>query len=373
MGSSKKRSFAHKMKILVLSNSYYKYRLGGSEIQMKYLVDRLKGNGYNVSYLFINDRGVVKNENGVMLYGIKRRRFAERIFGKIVYYEHVYKKINEIKPDIIYHRNLSLIALPVVRIARSSSIRTILNLARSDELERTWKISIRRKVGGVLELFWRRRLLTSFDIIIAQAEYQRRLLKENFGIDKAYVIRNFHPVPKKRSMKRKPIRVVYVANLKPVKQPDLFVDLAVRLGDRDARFVMIGRDPRDRWSRRLIERISRTENLEYLGELSVDRVNRELEKAHILVNTSVREGFPNTFIQAWMRSVPVVSLNIDPDDIIKTRKIGFHSGTFEKLVEHVETLIDRDRMREEMGQRAYEYAIENHSLRNVEAIVELLR
>ena len=53
-------------------------------------------------------------------------------------------------------------------------------------------------------------------------------------------------------------------------------------------------------------------NLDYLGEQPIERVNSEIAASDVLVTTSY-EGFPNTFIQAWLRGVPVVSNGVDPD------------------------------------------------------------
>ena len=53
-------------------------------------------------------------------------------------------------------------------------------------------------------------------------------------------------------------------------------------------------------------------------------------------NTSKTEGgSPVTFIQAWMNSVPVISLNHNPDKILSKHKIGLHSQTFEQMVEQM--------------------------------------
>ena len=64
------------------------------------------------------------------------------------------------------------------------------------------------------------------------------------------------------------------------------------------------------WQASLMRSIEATPNLEYLGQRTHAEVNELLARAHIFVNTSTHEGFPNTFIQAWLREVAVVSLSV---------------------------------------------------------------
>jgi glycosyltransferase involved in cell wall biosynthesis len=78
--------------------------------------------------------------------------------------------------------------------------------------------------------------------------------------------------------------------------------------------------------------IRATPNLEYLGEKSQDEVNELLARAHIYVNTSLFEGFANTFIQAWMRDVAVVSLHVNPDGVFDREGVGIHAGSEDELM-----------------------------------------
>ena len=77
--------------------------------------------------------------------------------------------------------------------------------------------------------------------------------------------------------------------------------------------MAIGRS--DSWPRSRQRRISST-----AARLSQAEVNALLEHTDLLVNTSDYEGFSNTFIQAWMRRVPVVSLRVDPDRLLSPRR-----------------------------------------------------
>ena len=157
--------------------------------------------------------------------------------------------------------------------------------------------------------------------IVTQTEQQATLLQRHYGRTADAVIPNFHPKATEVIDKSGSISVLWVANFKPWKQPEVFVRIAAALSDlRDVHFYMVGLQATgsgDRaWNHGLMTAIGRTPNLTYLGSQSQAEVNRLLARSHIFVNTSLYEGFPNTFIQAWQRKVPVVSLHVNPDCVL---------------------------------------------------------
>ena len=77
------------------------------------------------------------------------------------------------------------------------------------------------------------------------------------------------------------------------------------------------------------------------------------------------EGFPNTFLEAWINRIPVISLNIDPDELICNEKLGFHSKSFEQLIINLNTLLQDDTLRNEMGMNAKRYVEQNHDVKKI--------
>jgi hypothetical protein len=214
--------------------------------------------------------------------------------------------------------------------------------------------------------------------IIAQTPRQGRILRERFGLDAATVVRNFQPLPENLPTKPSaPIEVFWVANFKAVKRPELFVQLAESfLGRADVKFTMAGRPSGlRRQFAPLMERINRTANLEYLGELTIDDVNKRMARAAVHVNTSSFEGFPNTFIQAWAQGAVVATIAVDPDEEgMEALGIGICAGTFERLRTVVDELSRSPERRRAMALRAFAFAHANHSLtagaRLVDAMLE---
>jgi glycosyltransferase involved in cell wall biosynthesis len=90
------------------------------------------------------------------------------------------------------------------------------------------------------------------------------------------------------------------------KRPELYLDLARRLPHR--KFVLIG-GPGD--ASGCYERVralaTALPNVECTGFLPLAQVEPWFDRARVVVNTSVYEGMPNTFMQAWARGVPTVA------------------------------------------------------------------
>ena len=213
------------------------------------------------------------------------------------------------------------------------------------------------------------------DDIVVQTQQQYDLLQKSYGRLPTALVRNFHPTPKWLAMRRGRIKVVWVANLKKLKQPELFVRLTKDLSEfKDVQFIMVGgRAENEKWCEHILHEIGKQKNLSYVGAKPQEYVNSLMEESHILVNTSLYEGFSNTFIQAWMRKMAVVSLHVNPDGLFTDNRFGIHcEDSYDKLRRSVARLISEPGQIERIGQRAEKYALEVHSLNNLESLIELL-
>ena len=194
-------------------------------------------------------------------------------------------------------------------------------------------------------------------VVTVQTEEQKKILSKK-GI-RSIVIRNGFIINKpfdfKKEKKHPPI-VLWIGSISYIKQPQFFLKIAKLVPE--ATFVMIG--PKNEREARLFKRIMqetrKVPNFKYEGFVPPSEIDIYYRSASILVNTSVYEGFPMSFIQAWLNYTPTVSLNVDPDGIIEKEKLGFHSKSFDKLVHDVHILVTDEKLREEIGQRAREYA-----------------
>ena len=213
--------------------------------------------------------------------------------------------------------------------------------------------------------------------LIAQNIFQQQQLLKNYGRS-SVIINQMTPLADEKTLTESDgfVSVLWVANLKALKRPELFIELARRLKNSNInqkyQMIMIGRIPAS--YKDLLENAKQEiSTFQYLGELSQEEVNDALSKPGILINTSVYEGFSNTFVQAWMRKVPVISMNSDPNATLSVHKLGFLTPTMDELVEKTALLLENDSLRREIGEKARCYAIESYSLeQNMPILLSLL-
>jgi glycosyltransferase involved in cell wall biosynthesis len=362
----------HRKRLLLISQ-YFPLHTGGAEQQIyclaKYLQPRM-----DVHYLTISDRPIESRDVGISIATIPGRKLLRRVLGLcyVLDYARVWRTIQRIGPDIIYIQDANAYLGIAARYAKSFPCVLIWHIASARDVQRFAIRSPRTVLFDYIDKKMIEYGVRHADHIFGQAQYEDDLLRKNYGRSCDLIVGNWHPEPTQPRAKGQRPKVVWVSNLKPLKKPETFVDLAEKLRSvTEAQFIMIGRPAPPRYQRRVEARIRKVKGLTYLGERSNEEINRILAESHVFVNTSDYEGFPNTFIQAWLHEVPVVSLHVDPDDILAKQGLGFHSGSFDKLVHDTRSLIENPDLRTRIGVHASAYAREHHSLtRNLRRVAD---
>jgi glycosyltransferase involved in cell wall biosynthesis len=351
-------------KRLLLISQYFPVHTGGAEQQVYCLAKHLQPT-MDVHYLTLSNQPVESREPGITITTIPDRQWFQRILGLcyVLDYSRLWKVMQQIDPHIIYTQYATAYLGIATRYAMSSACTLIWHIASSHDVQ-----PFRVRLHRTIPFDYIDRRVTEYgirhaDYIFGQAQYEEDLLRQNYGRTCDLIVGNWHPQPTVSCTKSPPVKVVWVANIKPLKKPETFLELAERLRTvTEAEFIMIGRPGSMKHQRRLETRIQKVRGLTYLGERSQDEINRTLAASHILVNTSDYEGFPNTFIQAWLHEVPVVSLHVDPDDLLTRQGLGFHSGSLDRLVQDTRNLIENAELRAHIGRKAKAYATEHHDL-----------
>ncbi|MHA1491428.1 MAG: glycosyltransferase family 4 protein [Promethearchaeota archaeon] len=356
-------------KICFLLGHYFEYSKGGAELQA-YLMAKELSKNFEVHYIFVKplvfDKERIRRiDEGFILHIMRNHDY--RVLGKLFFlnYNELFKLLDGIDPDVVYQRGDRAHLGIAARWCKKNDKKLIFGISMDLNCIRKNKFIFNENLlsypSKIINDFFTLIGIRNADLIIAQTNRQQQLLNKNFKKD-SIVIPNGLPVPTLPFKKIDPPIISWIANIKPLKKPEIFIKLAEKCQDLNIKFVYAGRSSENSYQNMLMEKSKKLPNLTYLGEISYQKTNELLSKSSLLVNTSTTEGFSNTYIQAWMRETPVVTLNCDPDNIIKNQRIGFHSGSFEKLVMDVRYLIENEDIRREMGEKARIYSIDNHDI-----------
>jgi glycosyltransferase involved in cell wall biosynthesis len=223
--------------------------------------------------------------------------------------------------------------------------------------------------------FWRDRKLYNYglrraDLVAAQTEFQAQLLRENHAIESAVVNMMVEP-PRKGAPVDKDIDVLWISNLRALKRPELALELARQLPQ--VKFSIAGGPmPRgETYYEDVRAAAARLPNVNMLGAVRYADSGNLFDRAKIFLNTSSIEGFPNTFLQAWIRGVPVVSF-FDPDSLVQRLQLGHIANSVDEMREAIRSLLEDDGDRQQTGRRARDFATREFTTGVAARYLELL-
>ena len=321
----------------LLTNKQESKGIGGAELQGLLVIRELVRRGYEVSAAtFSYGQEEIQNDLPFrVIPTFKRGRgipFFHRLFKMFVLLWALQRASSE-----IYYFNVKNPLLALVVISARLNRRKVVFRASSDV-----NLDIRFTGFGIpnaLDRFFYLWGLRRCDFYVVQNRTQQELLKRNFRKEARII---YNGLPGKDCVSTFQGDILWVAgHFRAIKNPRMFLELARRVPR--GQFVMVGGNPitRDVFSDAVAEEARSISNVRFTGFLSFDEVEALFARASLLVNTSDAEGFPNTFLQAWSRGIPVISArNINPDGLITKYNLGRVVSDVDEMAESVEAYLD---------------------------------
>lgn len=204
------------------------------------------------------------------------------------------------------------------------------------------------------------------DMVIAQTRNQVSLLQRECGVSAALVpmpgaFGQSVPASTSDWLARRGGGgiVAWVGRIDPRKRLEYLFEIA-RLMPQTT-FRVVAPATKDSDYERAIEAQGRSiPNIEWLGRVSRECIGAVYRQADCLCCTSLHEGFPNTFLEAWSQGTPVIS-SFDPDGLIAERQLGVCAGTVSAFIEAIALLSSSEREWHARSSNALRYYQENHS------------
>lgn len=354
-----------RLKVIII-NKHPQDSLGGSEIQCDIIASKLLAFGHDVVYIALKGKGSYKTEYPVIKVALKGRDIANLVIKE--------------KPDIVYWRHNKKVFYSSVKRIKKAGIPVIFAVSHIGDTKK-W----RSLKGNKKSLFDIRYYASNFYLII-KAYWNHKGFKYIDGLtvnNKSHLsllnvkLKEYIPNSNTTSLEKfqwnKPY-IVWVANLKARKRPEIYIELAKKLSTHNIDFLMIGNIQHKDYEY-IRHRENLPNNLHYLGSKSVLEVNGVIKNSICLVHTCKPEGFPGNFIQSWLQGKPTVSLEFDPGGLIESKKMGFVSGNnMDQFIADTKKLIEDEELRQQLGENAYKYAMKHHNPEtNVKKLLSFMR
>ena len=332
---------------------------GGAEVKQVLVAKALSELGYSVSFITydFDGAGEAVHEKIRVLKMLSRDKYESKGgFYKCI--PSIWSCMKYVNADIYFQRAASPITGIMALFCRLSKKKFIYAAASSYDVDGSYSKQAFKRARFLYELG-----LKKSDKILVQASEFREKLLNNYGLQSLY-IRDGHPIPETVAPIKGRECVIFIGGMRPVKRPELFIELAKRFPDK--KFVMIGGPLGDeRYFRKIKRSAEEGGNINFMGHVRRDNIGKYLTKAIALVNTSEREGLPNTVTEAWSHGVPVIGLNINPDNLLDGKLGLFCKDNFGIMVESLKDMFENETVYARMSDDCRRYAADNHDIKKV--------
>lgn len=217
-------------------------------------------------------------------------------------------------------------------------------------------------------------------VFATQAKFLVERARKAYGIDdlEAEFLPNVIEIPdiENPQFSKRP-SLCLLGRLDPVKRPWIFFELAKKFPQVD--FLVAGTTHNKKVMDPIINRYSEVKNLIFLGHVGGSKKRKLLNSMWALVNTSIHEALPVTFLEAFAYGKPVISCQ-NPDNLVSdygywTGEIlgeGLGAQAIDKLSYCLSQCIKDNGSRIYKGMSGHDYVRNNHSLSKFKEILNAL-
>ncbi|HUP97845.1 MAG TPA: glycosyltransferase family 4 protein [Usitatibacter sp.] len=335
--------------------------VGGAELQQALIAKALVARGYRVSMVSMNYGQVEGTEaHGVRIYnmctpdeGIPVVRFVHPRLTSL------WQALKRVDADVYYQRTAASTTGFLAAFGKFHGKRCVYAGASDvDFMPKKQEIAYSR--DRLLFEYGLRRV----DRVIVQNNNQLKLLRENYGRE-GILIPNCYEAPAGACADRQGY-ILWVATMRASKRTHLVLEAARRLPQH--KFVIVGGPEPSRAGAERFEALREAAraipNVEFLGHVPLDETERLFNGARAFLNTSAYEGFPNTFLQAYSRGIPVVGMcDIGLDG--KNGPVYDYEPELDGAVAAVDRLMSDDLHWQQHSQKVLAHHRETHSVASV--------
>lgn len=311
-----------------LSRQYQHVHAGGAEVQLALLAMDLAKLGHETS-MVVGDFG---QPDGEVFGGVRTFKAFKPTAGlpglRFIHprWTGLWGAVSRAGADVYYYSCAGMMLGLLAMYCSLHRRRLVFRAASDSDCSRQTLLAKYQRDRWLYEFGLRRT-----DAVLVQSATQQAAMLANYGASSTIVRGLIERPLEASSTVRKDIDVLWVANMRQLKRPDRFIEVAKALPQY--RFHMAGGSlPGEEGLFQLVQAQARdVGNLTIHGRVPYLEIGRLFDRARLVANTSEVEGFPNTFLQAWVRGIPVATL-FDPDRIVARESLGTSHDSVSDMV-----------------------------------------
>ena len=329
---------------------------GGAQTQVYYLSTALAEDKKFDIHFAVADFGQKDFETREKVKLHKAFNFSDNIFKRTVSLLKVLKRINA--STYIFRSADTGVAFVIFYVKFFLKKKTLYMLASDVETSKREQ----KKFSGIIKLMAMQQAYNFVDIITAQTLWQAKLFQKYRKRKPDAIIKNiYHTKDNYHTNKREKNIILWVGRLTKIKNPEIFLYLARKY--KSEKFVMIAPIALDKkeYGNTIIKKVSELKNIQYFDYVKPSKMFEYYSRTKIYVLTSDFEGFPNTMAEAMQAKCPVLSYNVNPDNILNKFRCGYCA---EKKIDDFYTYFDKflknPEIYREFGENGAKYIANHH-------------
>ena len=336
--------------------------IGGAELQLYTMATELaKDEHYDVSFIMGDfDQPLVEIREGVKLYKLMLPRSIAYV-RTVVEYASLWKLLKKIDADIYVQRAAGMITGVISLFCKAHGKQFIYMVAHDQDVSGTKPSWMPGGIVGLIDWkLFQVGLLTATQVVV-QHERQMKALRNRHRVE-GCIRPSAHRIVSLSNDVQRDI-ILWIARCERWKQPEIFIEMAKKYPWE--KFVMICPAANDLAYFKTVNAVADgISNIEFIDFVPYHKVYDYFRRSKLFVNTSVSEGFPNTFVQASMCGTPILSLAVNPDGIFDKHRIGVYcENDAVKLRGEVGHLLTNSLLWTELSINARAYALKYHDIR----------
>jgi len=286
---------------------------------------------------------IIEERNNVIVIHVPKSKilkFIQREFFKIV------------EPDVFHHQDVNTDSFFIWKLNKHTPhIITFQDPAPFEEILRVKESEEKKKISEVEKVLLKIKyelyrkififpVVKNAEKVFSQVKDIIPFVKSYYKLKEVNFLPNPVKIPKGRIKKADEPTVLFLGRLDVEKRPHLVIKIARRFPE--VKFVLAGLPSRNyRYGRKVIELARKQKNVTAVGWIEGKEKDWYLRKSWILINTSVKERLPYSFLEAMAYGVALLAY-VNPDRLVE--KFGYWAK-FEDFGRGLQMLLSEDSWR----------------------------